>query len=118
MLNHMVKSSDECLSAVFSALSDTTRRTMLTRLADRPRTVTELARPFDMSLPAVSKHLRVLQDAGLIQKERDGRLQRCSLDVATLKTANDWLAQYARFWEGSFDALGRYSTRDDETDDR
>ncbi|MCZ6915476.1 MAG: metalloregulator ArsR/SmtB family transcription factor [Gemmatimonadetes bacterium] len=114
----MVKSSsDECLSAVFSALSDTTRRAVLTRLAARPRTVTELARPFDMSLPGVSKHLRVLQDAGLIHKERDGRLHRCCSDVATLETANDWLAQFARCREGSFDALERYLTRDDETDD-
>ncbi len=98
MVNHMVKYSDERLNLVFSALSDTTRRAILTRLADRPLTVTELAVPFDMSLPAVSKHLRVLEGAALIQKQRDGRLQRCTLEATMLKTANDWLAPYERFW--------------------
>lgn len=104
----MVKYAEEQLDAVFSALGDATRRAILTRLADRPRTVTELARPFDMSLPAVSKHVRVLEDAGLIQKQRDGRLRRCSLEAASLKTANDWLVQYRRFWEESFDSLERF----------
>jgi DNA-binding transcriptional ArsR family regulator len=101
----MVEYSDERLNLVFSALSDTTRRAILTRLADRPGTVTELAGPFDMSLPAVSKHLRVLEGAGLIQKQRDGRLQRCTLEATTLKMANDWLGQYERFWAESFDSL-------------
>ena len=116
MLNHMVKYADERLNAVFSALSDTTRRAILTRLADRPRTVTELARPFDISLPAVSKHLRVLEGAGLIRKQRDGRLQRCTLEATTLKTANDWLAQYERFWEETFDSLERFLSGEEQTD--
>ncbi len=104
----MVKYSDEHLDRVFSALGDRTRRAILSRLAASPGTVTELAEPFEMSLPAVSKHLRVLLDAGLIQKERDGRLHRCSLEAGSLRPANDWMQQYRRFWEESFDSLEKY----------
>ena len=104
----MVKYIDDQLDAVFSALGDATRRAILVRLADRPGTVTELAAPFAMSLPAVSKHLRVLREAGLIQKQRDGRLHRCSLKPATLKRADEWIEPYRRFWEDSFDALQDY----------
>ena len=104
----MVKYSDEHLDRVFSALGDRTRRATLGRLAASPGTVSELAEPFEMSLPAVSKHLRVLFDAGLIQKERDGRLHRCSLEAGSLRPANDWMQQYRRFWEESFDSLEQY----------
>ena len=89
-------------------MGDRTRRAILSRLAASPGTVTELAEPFEMSLPAVSKHLRVLLDAGLIQKERDGRLHRCSLEAGSLRPANDWMQQYRRFWEESFDSLEKY----------
>ena len=113
----MVKYSDEHLDLVFSALGDRTRRAILGRLASRPGTVTELAEPFEMSLPAVSKHLRVLFDAGLIQRERDGRLHRCSLEPGSLRPANDWIQQYRRFWEESFDSLEEYLERMARSDD-
>ncbi len=113
----MVKYSDEHLDRVFSALGDRTRRAILGRLADSPGTVTELAEPFEMSLPAVSKHLRVLSDAGLIQKERDGRLRRCSLEAGSLRPANDWMQQYRRFWEESFDSLEQYLEGIGKSDD-
>ena len=104
----MVKFSEDHLDTVFAALGDRTRRAILQRLARRSSTVTQLAEPFDMSLPAVSKHLSVLADAGLIHKQRDGRLRRCRLDAATLKPAGDWIGQYRRFWEESFDSLELY----------
>ncbi len=104
----MVKYSEEHLDLVFSALGDRTRRAILGRLAEAPGTVTALAEPFEMSLPAVSKHLRVLVDARLIQKERDGRLHRCSLEPGSLRPANDWIQHYRRFWEESFDSLEEY----------
>ncbi len=117
LVNHMVKYSDEHLDGVFSALGDRTRRAILGRLAVSPGTVTELAEPFEMSLPAVSKHLRVLVDAGLIQKERDGRLHRCSLEPGSLRPANDWIQQYRQFWEESFDSLEGYLEGMGTTDD-
>ncbi len=89
-------------------MADRTRRAILSRLAASPGTVTELAEPFEMSLPAVSKHLRVLFNAGLIQKERDVRLHRCSLEAGSLRPANDRMQQYRRFWEESFDSLEQY----------
>ena len=113
----MVKYSDKHLDVVFSALGDRTRRGILGRLAASPGTVTELAEPFEMSLPAVSKHLRVLFDAGLIQKERDGRLHRCSLEPGSLRPASDWIQQYRRFWEQSFDSLGECLEGMGRTDD-
>ncbi len=113
----MVKYSDVHLDLVFSALGDRTRRAILGRLADAPGTVTELAQPFAMSLPAVSKHLRVLIDAGLIQKERDGRLHRCSLEAGSLRPADDWMQQYRRFWEESFDSLEKYLEGIERSDD-
>ncbi len=98
-------------------MGDRTRRAILGRLAASPGTVTELAEPFEMSLPAVSKHLRVLSDAGLIQKERDGRLRRCSLEAGSLRLANDWMQQYRRFWEESFDSLEQYLEGIGKSDD-
>ena len=87
----MVKYDDIRLSHTFMALSDATRRAILARLADGDALVTELASPFDMSLPAVSKHLGVLERAGLIQRKKDGRIRRCQLDAAPLKEAADWM---------------------------
>lgn len=104
----MVNYSSETLDAVFSALGDPTRRAILARLARGETSVSELAAPHDMSLPAVSKHLRVLESAGLVSKEKDGRVIQCSLDAGPLKSAADWIEQYRRFWDEQFDALADY----------
>lgn len=96
------------LDLVFRALADQTRRELLSRLAKGPAMVTELATPFDMSLPAVGKHLRVLERAGLVQRTIRGRVHRCSLNALPLRNAGQWLANYQRFWGESLDALNRY----------
>ncbi|MGH7590874.1 MAG: ArsR/SmtB family transcription factor [Gemmatimonadales bacterium] len=93
------------LDAVFSALADRTRRAMLTRLMAGPATVTELAEPFEMSQPAVSKHLRVLERAGLVSRGREAQWRPSRLNAEPLKVATRWLMDYRRFWEGSFDQL-------------
>ena len=111
ILNLMVKYRSDLLSDVFSALADPTRRAILARLALGETTVGELAEPFDMSLPAVSKHLGVLESAGLLEREKDGRLRRCQLNAGPMKDAADWIARYRAFWEGRFDALARYLER-------
>jgi DNA-binding transcriptional ArsR family regulator len=99
--------ADDRLDAVFHALGDRTRRALLARLAVRPAMVTELATPFAMSLPAVSRHIRVLEHAGLVARSVDGRVHRCSLAPAALQGAEAWLGHYRRFWEGNLDALAR-----------
>ncbi len=96
------------LSATFSALADPTRRAILARLADGEATVNELAEPFQMSLQAVSKHLKVLERAGLIARGRSRQLRPSRLQGAALKEAADWLAGYRGFWEESFDQLGEH----------
>jgi DNA-binding transcriptional ArsR family regulator len=96
------------LDAVFSALADPTRRRILARLARGPASVTELAEPFDMTLPAVSKHLRVLERAGLMHRERDGWYHRCRLDARPLESAVSFLARYQPFWEGTLDRLAEF----------
>jgi DNA-binding transcriptional ArsR family regulator len=101
----MVKQSQEPLDVVFSALADPTRRRILSRLAEGDATVGELAQPFDVSLPAISKHLGVLEDAGLVVRERDGRTRRCRLVAEPMQEALGWIAQYGRFWEAQFDSL-------------
>lgn len=93
------------LDRVFSALSDRTRRAMVHLLAERECSVTELAEPFEMSLAAVSKHLQVLERAGLVRRRRDGRTHYCSLRPEALTDALDWIAIYRRFWLERFDAL-------------
>jgi DNA-binding transcriptional ArsR family regulator len=93
------------LDTVFSALADPTRRAILARLRLGEATVTELAEPFDMSLPAVSKHLKVLERAGLITRGREAQWRPCRLEVGPLKEAADWIAQYRQFWDESFDRL-------------
>ncbi len=93
------------LSTTFAALADPTRRAILARLVSGEASVTELAEPFDMSLPAVSKHLKVLESAGLITRSREAQWRPCKLEAAPLKDATDWLDQYRRFWEQSFDRL-------------
>ncbi|HSG66455.1 MAG TPA: metalloregulator ArsR/SmtB family transcription factor [Gammaproteobacteria bacterium] len=93
------------LDRVFAALSDRTRRTIVHLLAERERTVTEIAAPFDMSLAAVSKHLAVLERAGLVRRRRDGRTHYCSLRPESLTDALDWISIYRRFWRDRLDAL-------------
>ncbi len=96
------------LSSTFAALADPTRRAILSRLASGETSVTELARPFRMTLPAVSKHLKVLQRAGLITRGRRAQWRPCSIAAAPLKEASDWIGAYSRFWEERFDRLDDY----------
>lgn len=96
------------LDKTFAALADPTRRAILGRLAGGEATVTELARPFEMSLPAVSKHLKVLERAGLIERGREAQWRPCRLEAGPLKEVADWVAHYRRFWEESFDRLDEY----------
>ena len=96
------------LSATFAALADPTRRAILARLISGERPVTELAAPFAMSLPAVSKHLKVLERAGLIARGREAQWRPCRLEARPLKDAFNWLEHYRRFWEQSFDRLEDY----------
>jgi DNA-binding transcriptional ArsR family regulator len=96
------------LSSTFAALADPTRRAILARLASGEATVTELAAPFAMSLPAVSKHLKVLERAGLIARARTAQWRPCLLAPAPLRDANEWLETYRQFWEDSFDRLDEH----------
>jgi DNA-binding transcriptional ArsR family regulator len=100
--------SRDRLSATFAALADPTRRAILARLASGETSVTELAAPFEMSLPAVSKHLKVLESAGLISRGRDAQWRPCRLDGAPFKEATEWLESYRRFWDQSLDRLDDY----------
>jgi DNA-binding transcriptional ArsR family regulator len=96
------------LSATFAALADPTRRAILARLSRGEATVTELAAPFDISLPAISKHLKVLQRAGLIQQGRQAQWRPCRLRPERLRDVADWIGEYRRLWEASFDRLDEY----------
>lgn len=93
------------LNATFAALADPTRRAILARLASGETSVTELAEPFDITLPAISKHLKVLERAGLIERRRKAQWRPARLDADPLRDAADWLLQYRRFWDDSFDRL-------------
>ena len=96
------------LSLTFAALADPTRRAILARLASGETTVTDLAAPFDMSLPAVTKHLKVLERAGLITRGRDAQWRPCRLEAGPLKNISDWVEHYRQFWERSFERLDAY----------
>lgn len=96
------------LSATFAALADPTRRAILSRLSRGEATVTELAQPFSMSMPAISKHLKVLERAGLIERGREAQWRPCRLQAEPLREVDDWVEQYRRFWEESFDRLDEY----------
>jgi DNA-binding transcriptional ArsR family regulator len=96
------------LTATFAALADPTRRAILARLASGESSVTELAEPFEMSLPAVSKHLKVLERAGLISRSRDAQWRPCQLKAKPLRDVADWVGHYRKFWEESFDRLDEY----------
>jgi DNA-binding transcriptional ArsR family regulator len=99
---------DTRLDTTFSALADPTRRAILARLASGEASVTELAAPFEMSLPAISKHLKVLERAGLIARGREAQWRPCRLEASPLKGVADWVETYRRFWEERFDRLDEY----------
>jgi DNA-binding transcriptional ArsR family regulator len=101
-------SSDAKLDRVFRALGNRTRRALLARLTHGPAMITELAAPFRLSLPAVSRHIRVLESARLVKRTVDGRVHRCALRAVPLRQAEQWIDHYRRFWEGTLDSLARY----------
>ena len=103
----MVKHNTQ-LDLTFAALADPTRRAILTRLAKGDVSVGELAKPFEISLPAVSKHLRVLQRAGLLTQDPQGRVRRCKLQAAPMREASEWIQHYRRFWTRQLDALAEF----------
>lgn len=105
---HEASLKEEQLSNTFAALADPTRRAILAYLAKGEASVTELAEPFEMSLPAISKHLKVLERAGLITRSREAQWRPCRLEVEPLKDAANWIEQYRQFWEQSFDRLDEY----------
>lgn len=113
----MVKYNDSELNKVFHALSDSTRRAILARLSSGDALVTELAKPFDMSLPAISKHLTVLEKAGLLHRHKDGRIRRCELNAGPLETAADWIKYYQQFWETKLDSLAEYLEKNRQNED-
>lgn len=115
----MVNNTSQLLDTVFLALSDPTRRAILERLAYGEASGTELARPFSISVPAISKHLHVLENAALIVRRKEGRVHRFRLDVQSIREAATWLDQYRQFWETQFDALANYleATSQEEIDD-
>lgn len=100
--------SSQNLDSTFAALADPTRRAILSRLARGDATVSKLAEPFRMTLPAISKHLKVLKEAGLVSQGRDAQWRPCRLEAAPLKDAGDWIDHYRRYWEESFDRLDDY----------
>ena len=105
------------LSTTFAALADPTRRAILARLAEGEASVGEIAAPFAMSLPAISKHLRVLERARLIRRRKDAQWRRCELRPDGLRAAADWLGQYERFWSESLDRLAAYLDHPEQEDD-
>ena len=113
MINHMVDHSSAQLNAVFHALGDATRRRMLRELAAGERTVSQLAQPFAISLAAASKHIKALEQAGLLRREVRGRVHLCRLEPGPLASANAWLSFYERFWTGRLDALERLLRAED-----
>ena len=109
---------DDPLSTTFAALADPTRRAILERLAHGDATVGELAEPFRMTMPAISKHLSVLERAGLITKSRDGQRRNCRITATPLKNATSWLNEYRRHWEANRESLDAYLTRIQEQEKR
>lgn len=104
----MIKSDDDRLSQTFAALSSATRRAILARLAQGEATVNELAEPFNMSLPAISKHIKVLERAGLITQGRKAQYRPCTIDVTPLQEISSWTEQYRHIWEARFDQMDEY----------
>src|SRR5437868_13246400 len=114
----MVKYQSSTLNRTFAALADPTRRRILAHLARGDKRVTHLARPHAMSLPAVSKHLRVLEKAGLLRRRRFGRVHEMRLEAKPLKQAAQWVEEYRKFWEGSLDQLADYLEKTNKTADK
>jgi len=110
----MVKYRLQPLDTVFAALADPTRRSILASLADSPRPVTELAQPFAMSLPGFMKHLDVLEDAGLLEREKDGRVVNCMLTAGPMREAMEWLERYSKFWDERLTALAKYLEKEEQ----
>ena len=106
-----VPTSEAELDRAFAALADPVRRAIVARLSRGPLTVNELAEPFDISLPAISRHLKVLEGAGLISRGRNAQWRPCRLEAAPLRAVDDWLERYRLFWAGSFDQMGAYLER-------
>jgi DNA-binding transcriptional ArsR family regulator len=106
IVNYMVNNVQ--MDAVFIALADTTRRGMIARLSTGPATIGELGRPYSISKPAVTKHVKILERAGLIRRKKDGRIHRCTLEPKPMKQAEDWIERYRKFWEGTLDSLARF----------
>jgi len=104
------------LDRTFAALADPTRRALLSQLRAGAATVSELAAPFDVSLAAISKHLRVLERAGLVRRTRDGRISRCQLDARPMKGAADWVEWYRKYWEQQLEALASYFDKQNTPD--
>lgn len=103
-----MESDDEKLDLTFAALANSTRRAILARLAEGEATVNELAEPFDMSLPAISKHIKVLEKAGLIVQGQKAQYRPCKIDASPLKEVSDWTQQYRHIWEERFDQMSNY----------
>jgi DNA-binding transcriptional ArsR family regulator len=103
-----MRSEDEKLSQIFAALANSTRRAILERLAQGEATVNELAEPFKLSLPAISKHIKVLEEAGLIKQGQNAQYRPCTLDVRPLQAVSHWTEQYRHIWEASFDRMENY----------
>ena len=110
----MMRSEDDKLSLTFAALANSTRRAILARLAEGEATVNELAEPFDMSLPAISKHIRVLERAGLIIQGQRAQYRPCTIDVTPLKEISRWTEQYRHIWEARFDRMDDYINQLDQ----
>ena len=111
MFKQMVKRAADPLDATFGALADPTRRAIVERLTRGEASVGELAGPFDISLPAISKHLTVLEKAGLIARTKEGRVRHCRLIEEPMRDAFEWIATYGSFWEGQLDSLDRFLAR-------
>jgi DNA-binding transcriptional ArsR family regulator len=113
IFNHMVESNSDRLDAVFRALADPTRRAMVRSLSRQPRSVGELAEPFEISLAAASKHIKVLEGAGIVQREVQGRTHVCRLDARPLHAGMEWMRHYEQFWNQRLDALETLLRTDD-----
>jgi len=111
MVNQMVNYSERRMDAVFAALADPTRRGMVARLAQGPVSIGELGRPYRITKPAVTKHVKVLERAGLVRRSREGRVHRCQLRPEPLRHAEAWIERQRRFWEGTLDRLAVYLER-------
>lgn len=102
------KTREDRLDLVFHALSDRTRRALVARLSKNPAKITDLAQPFEMSLPAVSKHVRVLERAGIVRRSIDGRIHRCTLQASAFEEADQWIARHRSMWAQALDALADF----------